>query len=166
MLHCYNVTFAESGHALHHREVISLARKLRLRGHEITGRWKSRELVLEIAIKREQAMPPHELCRAWAGSMANAVNWCWKLRVSESRVMLTSTLPSVSNFDEFFIKIAPNRCPKFGIWRKMLYLCRALGKCSASVGCGSAEFERARLCVRLAPPLHCPDKKAGGGCPM
>ena len=26
----------------------------------------------------------------------------------------------------------------FGIARKMLYLCRALGKCSASVGCGSA----------------------------
>ena len=50
-------------------------------------------------------------------------------------------------FSDFVLKTAPNRCPKFGIARKMLYLCRALGKCSASVGCGSAKPERARLCV-------------------
>ena len=41
-------------------------------------------------------------------------------------------------FVKFVLKIAPNRGVKFGIARKMLYLCRALGKCSASVGCGSA----------------------------
>ena len=49
----------------------------------------------------------------------------------------TSSSDGSFKFIKFVLKIAPNRCPKFGSARKMLYLCRALGKCSASVGCGS-----------------------------
>ena len=53
-------------------------------------------------------------------------NWailCWKSRLSESRAMLAWVLPSVSDFDDFFIKIAPNRWAKFGSKWKMSYLC-------------------------------------------
>jgi len=50
-----------------------------------------------------------------------------RLRLSESRVMLASTLPSVSRLDgecrQLVLKIVPNRRREFGLWQKMSYLC-------------------------------------------
>jgi len=56
-------------------------------------------------------------------SLQNSSNSCWKSRLSENRVMLAWILSSVSDFDEFFIKIGPIGGAKFGNARKMLYLC-------------------------------------------
>jgi len=42
------------------------------------------------------------------------------LRFDESKMMLASILPNLSNFDG---KKPSNQCPKFGSAQKMLYLC-------------------------------------------
>ena len=57
-------------------------------------------------------------------------------------------------FAQFVLKIAPNRGSKFGIGRKMLYLCtRKQEVASTSEGCGSALAKRA---CHTAFTLHFP----------
>ena len=127
------------------KEILHISTCLMSQCHEVT---LSRQ-VSTVSVRVEHSFEP--------GLSKKRLNSCWKspsmLRLCECRMMLASILPNSSNFD---VKMTSNRWQKFGILRKMLYLCNAIQK-------WRARRSQATRTERKGPPHGADEARAGSG---